>query len=144
MDITIARAMCPNCNINNHSKMGGVGCSSGNNITLAELSKCGHICDISEVSELSNSETSIDAESSKSSSVLQLQGCEDLNRSFSDPCGTGSSTCSGGHNRSPSVASHSHRFVLDFVTSYMGKVVYEIIETERVYVSDLRDIVQVS
>ena len=89
-----------------------------------------HICDISEVNELNTSDT-LDSSS------------QDLNRSLSDP--GGGQVGAVGPPKSPSVSSaHSHRFVLDFGgSSYLSKVVHEVLDTERVYVTDLRDIIQV-
>ena len=89
-----------------------------------------HICDITEVNELNTSD------------ILDSPG-QDLNRSLSDPGGGGHAVVTA-PPKSPSVSStHSHRFVLDFGASYLSKVVHEVMETERIYVNDLRDIIQV-
>jgi hypothetical protein len=103
-------------------------CPNCNHSRVGFTAEHSHICDIREVNEASinDSDTHSDNRSI------------DLNRSASDPGG------GSGHQRSPSAASHSHRFVLDLVGSYLGKVTHEILETERIYVTDLRDILQVT
>lgn len=123
VDVSIAKSIC------NHSSTGPT--------------KCSHMGNVNEFSELSDQKitqvckrsTSNEARNCMLSSSNNLPG-NDLSRSLSDPGSV--TTCKTSHGCSHSV-SCSHRCTC----SYLSKVVQEIIETERVYVKDLRDIVQV-
>ncbi len=82
------------------------------------------------------------------SPAVHLNSSNSLNGSIATSPGLSyshSSQTSGAGNFSPYSNHAQARFLFDVQgTSYIDKVVAEIIETERAYVSDLQDIIQVS